>query len=380
MHDIVEAAAALRATIRGYQDEIERERRLPGALVEQLRAADLYHMTLPRELGGLQLDLLTVFRVIELLSEGDGSVGWNVATNAAAQMVTLSLPDAGVREVFGSDRLPIVAGTVVPGGGRGVPVEGGYLISGRWPFGSGCRECDWMLGTFEVAASHERRRAVFHSAECSVIDTWEVTGLQGTGSHDWVVEDVFVPEHRTVQHVGSPVSNLWSRWSGTLYALPAHAVIGPHHSPVATGVARAAINVLTDLAGCKVPRSRTALLRDQPHVQEAVARAEALLGAARAYQSAVTSEVWDTVAAGDKPSLEQQAHCRLAAAHAVDSALQATDLMYRIGGTTSIRYTHPLARCWRDAHAVGQTASISPEWYSLTGRVFLGLDPGPRLA
>jgi alkylation response protein AidB-like acyl-CoA dehydrogenase len=212
-----------------------------------------------------------------------------------------------------------------------------------------------------------------------VVDTWDVMGLRGTGSHDWAVTDVFVPEHRTVPHAGTPVDNRWRRWEGTLYALPVHAVIGPHHSPVATGAARAAIDGLGDLAGAKVPRARTALLREQAFVQEVVGRAEAALGAAQAYRTAVTRDIWGTVEAGGQPTLEQQARCRLAATYAVDCAVQAVDLMYRAGGTTSLERSHQLARCWRDVHAVGQSASLHPEWYALTGRVFLGLDPGPRL-
>jgi indole-3-acetate monooxygenase len=133
------------------------------------------------------------------------------------------------------------------------------------------------------------------------------------------------------------------------------------------------------VAGAKVPRARTALLGEQTFVQEAVGRTEAALGAAQAYRAAVTRDIWDTVEAGEQPTLEQQARCRLAATYAVDSAMQAVDLMYRAGGTTSLERPHPLARCWRDVHAVGQSASLHPEWYALTGRVFLGLDPGPRL-
>jgi alkylation response protein AidB-like acyl-CoA dehydrogenase len=238
-----------------------------------------------------------------------------------------------------------------------------------------------MLGSIEVADSHQLRRAVLPASECSVVDTWDVTGLQGTGSHDWVARDVFVPEHRTVIYAGTPVKNLWSRWRGTLYALPAHAIIGPHHVPVALGIARTAIDTLTDLAGRKVPRAKTDLLRDQPTVQEAVGRAEGLLGAAVAYLWAVTADIWDTVAAGGGvASLEQLARCRLASTHAIDGAMQAVDLMYRAGGTTSIQNQQVLARCWRDVHVIGQTSSIMPEWYGLTGRVFLGLDAGPRLS
>jgi len=149
---------------------------------------------------------------------------------------------------------------------------------------------------------------------------------------------------------------------------------------VITGIARAGIDALTELAGGKVPRGQPGLLRDQAQVQEWVGRAEALLGAAQAYRTAVSTDVWETVAARHPATLEQQARCRLAASYAVDSAMQAMDLMWRAGGTTAIERDHRLARCWRDVHVVGQHANVLPEYYPIGGRVFLGLDPGPKLS
>jgi indole-3-acetate monooxygenase len=385
--ELLAAVAALRPTIREHQAEIEQERRIPPRLVERLRAAGLYRMLVPRALGGLQVHPRTYFRAVELAAEGDGSVGWNVANSGVASLAALSLPDEGVRELFDGGPDTIFAGTLVPGGGRGVRVPGGYRVSGRWPFGSGCRESQWMVSNFVVAdddgqASRpaEARRAFFRPDACVVVDTWDVGGLRGTGSHDWTVTDVFVPEHLTVRFDGGPARNQWQRWPGTLYALSVHAVIGFHHSSVATGIARAGIDELVELAGRKVPRARPGLLRERPHVQESVGRAEALLGAAQAYRARVTDELWDKVEAGGAATLEDVARCRLAATHVADGALQAMDLMYRAGGTTSIQRSHRLARCWRDIHTVGQTATISPEWYALGGQALLGLDPGPRLA
>ena len=386
---LLETAAALQPIVTGYQDETERERRIPTALVEQLRAAGLYRMVVPRELGGLEVNLVTFLRAAELMAESDGSVGWNLANSAIQQLIALSLPDAGVKDIFDRGPDTIIAGTAVPGGGTAREVEGGYIVSGRWPFGSGCRESSWMLGNFDITDGDQRRRdadgtfvlrrGFFPSSECTIIDTWDMTGMRGTGSHDWSVTDQFIPHQRTVEVPGRLLFNQWSRWRGPFYALPVHALVGLHHSVVATGIARAAIDALTELAGAKVPRGRSGLLRDQPHIQEAVARAEAILGAAQTYRAAVASDIWDTVAAGQETTLEQRARCRLAASFLVDSARQAMDLMYRAGGTTSSKRTHRLARCWRDLQVVGHAASVAPEWYALTGKAFLGLEPGPRL-
>src|SRR5581483_1489191 len=204
---LLEAAAALRPVIRGYQTEIERERRLPAALVAELRAAGLYRMFVPRGLGGLQVDLLTFFRAVELAAEGDGSVAWNLGTNAIAGSAALSLPDEGIREMFGEGPDVIFAGTIAPLGGTAVTVDGGYLCTGRWRFGSGCQEADWMVRSCqEVEGGEPRRnpdgtpeirRILLPSGQCVIHDTWDVTGLRGTGSHDWTVDALFVPERRT---------------------------------------------------------------------------------------------------------------------------------------------------------------------------------------
>jgi indole-3-acetate monooxygenase len=387
---LLDTAVALQPVVHGYQDEIEAERRIPKPLVEQFRAAGLYRMVIPRQMGGLQVDALTYLRVAELIAEADGSAGWNLANNAVGQFAALSLPDDGVEEIFANGPNTIVAGTAVPGGGEAVAVDGGFVVTGRWRFGSGCQEADWMMANFEVSESDGPRRnpdssialyrAYFRPSECTIIDTWDMTGMRGTGSHDWSVTDVFVPERRTVHVPGSLLHNQWQRWHGTLYSLPIHSVVGPHHSMIATGIARAGINALTELAGAKIPRGRLGgLLRDKEQIQDWVARAEALLGAAQVFRASAVRDVWDTVDAGKETTLQQRARVRIAAAYAADSARDAMDLMYRAGGTTSSQRTSQLARCWRDLQVVGQAAAIMPDWYALGGRAFLGLDPGPRL-
>lgn len=121
------------------------------------------------------------------------------------------------------------------------------------------------------------------------------------------------------------------------------------------------------------------MLRDYPQVQDAVGRADAILNAGRLYRGAMLSELWRTVAAGEATTRDQRARCRLAAVYAADSAREAMDLMYRFGGSTSFKRESRLAECWRDLHVVGQTVTIGPEWYPIGGRVYLGMDPGPRL-
>jgi alkylation response protein AidB-like acyl-CoA dehydrogenase len=207
--------------------EIEREQRLPKALVEQFHAAGFYRLVRPRELGGLQTDPLTYLRVVELLAEGAGAVGWNLCNNQIAQLVTLGLPDEGIREDLRARRRHRRRRHRRAGGGRAVPVDGGYRVTGRWPFGTGCQESAWMLGSFQILDGDQPRRSpdgtsvywrgVFARSEAQIVEgSWDVSGLRATGSFDWTVDDVFLPERRTMVHAGVPLDNQWSHWPGSL--------------------------------------------------------------------------------------------------------------------------------------------------------------------
>jgi alkylation response protein AidB-like acyl-CoA dehydrogenase len=247
-----------------------------------------------------------------------------------------------------------------------------------------------MLGSFQIMDNGEPRcgpdgkplffRGVFARSEATVLPgSWDVAGLRGTGSFDWTVTDVFLPERRSCPHVGVPLDNQWSRWPGLTYALPSQCWVGPHHSSVITGIARAGIEALIELALEKTPRGRSFRLCDNPQVQHEVGLADTILNAGRGYRSAMIAEIWNTMAAGRESSLEQRARCRLASTYAADSARTAMDMMYRHGGSTSFKRESRLAECWRDLHVVGQTVTVGPEWYPIAGRALLGMDPGSRL-
>jgi alkylation response protein AidB-like acyl-CoA dehydrogenase len=389
---LVRAAAELRPLLRACRERMEQEQRIAPEVVRRMAEAGLYRMTLPRSLGGGGLDPETFFRAVEVLAEGAGSVGWNAVNNGVIQLITLGLPDAGVEEIYGGGRHTVVAGTAVPGGGQAVEAAGGYRVTGRWSFGSGCQEANWMLASFQILGDDgkpRRReadggafwRGVFRRDEVTVIPgSWDVTGLRGTGSFDWTVEDRFLPAHRIMAHAGAPLDNQWSRWPGTTYRLPVVCWIGPHHSAVITGIGRAGIDAFAELAADKQPRGRGGILRDYPQAQDAMGRADTMLDAGRAHRTGMLRELWHTAAAGREITLAQKARCRLASVFAADCARDAMDLAYRWGGSASFRRETRIAACWADLQVVGQTSTIGPEWYPIGGRALLGLDPGPRLS
>ena len=242
---VVRAAKAIQPTLRRYKDEIEREQRVPPEFAEEIREAGFYRLLIPRAYGGLQSDPLTFLRVGELLAEGCGSVGWNIANNSIGQLVVLGLPQEGTDEIYGKGPTNL-AGTAVQGGGKAEAVEGGYRVTGRWQFGSGCNEAVWMLGSFQVIENGEPVarpdgtgsywRAVFKRSEIEIVPgSWDVAGLRGTGSFDWTVKDAFLPKRRVMVHAGAPLDNQWNRWPSLTYQLPAQCWVGPHHSSVITG-------------------------------------------------------------------------------------------------------------------------------------------------
>ena len=370
---LVRAAAALRPMLRNYRDEIEREQRLPRDLVEQLRAAGFYRMVIPRALGGLQVDPLTYLRVVEMLAEGVGSVGWNLGNGGVGQLVTLGLPDEGVDELYGKRADTIIAGTAVPGGGQAVPVAGGYRVSGRWQFGSGCQEATWMLGSFQVIGDDgEPRRhpdggSLYLARRFCALRSRDRAGKLGRGraaGHRQLrldgrrrvsarAADDAANRHSAREPVGA-VAGRYLRLAGPVLGRAAPQC--RHHRHRARRHRRA------DRARRRQAAARPArrMLCDNPQVQDAVGRADAILNAGRAYRSAMIAELWGTVAAGDETTLEQRARCRLAAIYAADSAREAMDLVYRHGGSTSFKRESRLAECWRDLHTVGQTVTIAP--------------------
>ena len=380
---LLKAVRELAPEIRARRDEIERDRRLPAPLVAALAEAGLFRLYLPRALGGLEVDPLALLRVVEEVARVDGAVGWNVSIGAVHGALAAYLREDVAREIFCGRPPGVVAGSVnASGTARAVP--GGYRVSGRWPFASGIDHSAWAYGNCVVqdgdrprtgpAGAPEMRFAFFPVEACQVHDTWHVSGLKGTGSHDFTVTDVFVPEERSFPAFTAPPFQ-----PGALYACPfvtyfAASIAGP---PL--GMARGAIDALVELASAKVPTGSQNLLRERGSVQADIARAEALVRSARAFFVECLEDVWRTLSAGEHLAMSQRAMARIAGTHAAISAAQAVDLMYNAGGGTALYQSCPLERFFRDVHAATQHIAVTPLYYEISGRVLLGMPPGtPR--
>ncbi|WP_043830696.1 acyl-CoA dehydrogenase family protein [Muricoccus aerilatus] len=376
---LIEAARHLGPTIMGMRDEIERERRLPAPLFEQLRDLGFFSLLLPRSFGGLELSLTDYIKVVEAVSRLDSSVGWCVTIGGGAPAwLSGFLPEAVARRIFVEDR-SLVSGALGPIG-RAVPVPGGYRMTGHWPFGSGIMHSVWTAsGCVVMDGDAPRRKAdgapdtrilFAPTTAVEIIDTWYVSGLRGTGSHDYRVTDVFVPESHAIALGQDPVV------PGPLYALPPPTVFGTTIAAVPLGIARAALDTVRQMSAGKTPRIGAALLRDRPVVQAAIGRAEAQLRAARAFLFEACEEACSATSNGMPVTLEQRAAVRLALAQAGEAAKGVVQIAYDIGGGTSVYDSCPLQRCFRDVHTASQHLQVQGVGFETAGRVLLGLEPG----
>jgi alkylation response protein AidB-like acyl-CoA dehydrogenase len=333
-------------------------------------------MLIPQSLGGLELDLLTILQIFEEMAKVDGSVGWCTMIGATGGLVSAYLPENIARTIYNSNPDVITGGALAPTG-KAVAVEGGYRVSGRWQFNSGCQHCSWLMGTCLILDGDTLRKGkngetvstmmIFPATDAEVIDTWTVSGLRGSGSHDIVVNDLFVPEgyHASLAS-DRPLHD------GPLYQFPIFGLLAVSVASVALGMARGAINTLREMAPKKRLTTTRKRLAEREVVQMQVAQAEGLLRSGRAFLFDTVQQVWNDVSAHVAPSLEQRALLRLAATQAATQAAQAIDLMYHAAGTSSIWAHNPLQRHFRDVHVVTQHAILSTPIYEMAGRVFLG--------
>jgi alkylation response protein AidB-like acyl-CoA dehydrogenase len=339
--------------------------------------AGLFRLCLPRTLGGHEADPALLLQVIEEVARADGSTGWCVMIGATSGLVSAYLPDEAGREIYGAPGA--VSGGVFAPVGQAVEVPGGYRVSGRWAFASGCQHWDWLMGGCvvathsaptgaELASAPDSRMVLFPAAEARIVDTWSVSGLCGTGSHDVEVPDLFVPATRSVAlAVDRP------RHPGPLYAFPVFGMLALGIAAVALGIGRSAIATLADLARAKTPTLSRRPLAARPATQGDLARAEALLRGGRAFLFEAVAEAMAEARSGVPITVERRATLRLAATHAVRSATAAVDIAYEAGGGSSIYAASLLQRCFRDTHAVTQHMMVTPATFELAGRVLLGI-------
>lgn len=372
----VAAAQALEPHVRAAVNTMETERRLPPSLVHAMKEMGIFRMAVARAYGGLEFAPATQVRVIEELSRIDGSVGWCAMIGGAAGYLGGFLAPAVARRLFGHID-GIAAGQVAPMG-RADVVEGGYRVNGRWRFASGCQHSTVLMGGCMIHDRGEARRLadgqpgirlmLMPVSACTIIDTWQTTGMRGTGSNDFTAHDVFVPTEESVSFFDPP------QCPGPLYSLPHLFLAG--HAGVPLGIARSAIDTVLELSTQKVMLPAQRLLREEGQVQETVAWAEASLGAARSYAYEVIDDLWQTLCRGEKPSPRQRSLFRVMMVYVHRIGKDVVEAMYDTAATSAVFQPNPLDRCMRDILTACQHRVVHSKIYRPAGRLLLGLDPG----
>lgn len=363
--DSIAVARALAPEVSRRAAQAEALGTLPVDLVERLRAAGIFRAMQPRTLGGFELAPVDNIQMIEELARADGSTGWVAAIGGGAPTFTAWLEPAVASTLFGSDA-DFLSATIFAPTGRAVPDGSGRLgVDGRWPFASGCRHAEWILaGVFVFDGDQPRmipeqgpdqRLAFFPRADSEILDNWDVLGLRATGSNDVAARGLDVPDEHTISPFFHP-----ARHDGPLWRIPFFTLAGIGMVGVPLGIARRALDEFTDLATTKLRAMASEPLARDGAAQVEFASAEAGLRSARAFVLDEVGALWDTAIAGDPPSLEQRAGFRLAAVEAMRAARQVVDMTFGLTGAGAVHANHPLQRCFRDLHTLGQHAYFSP--------------------
>lgn len=374
----LEVARQAAPSIRAYADQIEEARELPRALFEALADDGLFHLLVPRSLGGGEIDLPTYIRVMEELGKADASTAWCVNQGGVFASYAASLPSDVARLVWIDTPRSVVANTPIPDA-TAVPVDGGYRVTGRQGFSTGIPHASWLAARGRILedgrprcladGQPDIRYFLFPAAQAEILDTWHVRGMRGTGTHHFAVTDVLVPEERTFSPMAMSLSE-----QGPLYVVPRTLLFASGDAATALGVARTSLDTLVELAGGKTPGYQAGLLRDQALVQSSVGHAEADLRAGRAMLREAVREVWDAICATGTITMDQRAELRLATTHAIRLAVQVVDTVYNTAGTTAIFQGHLLQRHFQDIHVISQHVQSRLAHYELVGRFYLGLE------
>ncbi len=363
--------------IRERRAEIEEARRLPADLVGDLTATGIFRVGVPRALGGDEADMLDAMRLIEMLSTADGSTGWCAMLGIGGGVVAGYMREDGAREVFADPCLPTAL--VADPAGAAVREPGGVRVRGRWRFASGVTHATWIvLGCLVMDDGAPRMTPhgpeIVHVfvpvADVQIHDTWHVSGLCGTGSNDVSCEDVLVPDSRVLS-LFDPAGYR----PEPLYQMPVLTQVAPAIACVALGIARAALDEVSELAATKVPSLSTSALAERPVAQVEIARAEGALGAARSFLYDCVDDVWQTVVGGSEPTMRQRSLCRVASNHATEVSAQVARMSSTLAGSTSVYSSSSLQRHARDADVITHHFTQSPHVWEDAGRALLGLEP-----
>lgn len=371
--DYLAAIQRLAPLIKQHRRHFDEQRRVPDEVFTALADAGLFRLYLPTTLGGPELSPFDFMTVVEAASALDGSIGWLVGNGGGMSRIAGYLPEDVAGDWFADPHAFVVSATGAIGTAE--PVDGGFRVSGRWPFGSGAHHATRFMGLSSIRTANGQDMppicCYFAESDVERHDTWFVSGLRGTGSCDFEVDNVFVPARHT-----HPLVDLKPTNPALLYRLPGLSAFAWTVSVVPLGIAQGAIDTFVELAGKKVRLGTATLMRDRELVQDMVGRAETTLRAARVYLIDAMAELMAATDIGGDRLLQARAFFRAACANAAETAVRIVDAIAANAGTAAIFETGMLERSVRDVHAATKHVAMSPNNYAVAGRLKLGLEPG----
>lgn len=345
--------------------EIDAERRLPSRLIGELTDAGLLRACVPVEVGGCELDPVTALHCAEEVARGNASAGWCVSIAMTSSLLAAYMPATSRTELFAEGR-GIGAGVWAPRGkARSVP--GGLVVSGRWPFCSGISHADVFFGGSILDDGQAPVVVALPTTDLQILDTWHTLGLRGTGSHDAVAIEVFVPSDRVFSLADGPVIDR------ALYRFPVFGFFAACIAAAALGNARAAVDSFVELAATKTGGGSRRTLAERPTTLGAVAAAEAALESARALYYEAIERAWLASQDGRTVSVADRARLRLASTHGVRTAADVVRTVYDLSGASAIYDDSPLQRHFRDAATATAHFQVNAASRELAGRVLMGL-------
>ncbi len=379
--DWVERARDLAPLIAAGSERTERERRVPDDVMAALHDVELFRMCLPVSLDGGEATPHAVMEVLEVVAAADASTAWCLGQALGCTFAAAYLESKAARDVFGARDAVLAWGPTAPTA-KAIAVDDGYRLTGQFRFASGSRNASWLGGHCAVHEPDGTCRAdadgksvvrtfLFPYDSAEISDVWQVIGLRGTGSDDYAVNDLFVPDAYTF--IRESAADRREHWP--IYRIPLITFYGIAFAGVALGIARAMLGEFVTLAAEKIPYRATAVLRDNPVIQTQVAYAEWQLSASRAFLVEMVERTWETACAGENFPLDQRTRLRLAISYAMNQAREVVEVMFRAAGTNAIFEDGPFERRFRDMQAVSQQSQASQSNFASAGQALLGLDP-----
>jgi alkylation response protein AidB-like acyl-CoA dehydrogenase len=365
----LDACLLIAPEITSRTNEITEKRQIPKEIINLMVEHGLFRLMVPKSIGGHEIDYLEFLKLVSTIGYADASVAWCFNQNNILAYNSGFMHKELAQKIWNDDHAILSNGQTR--NAVAVPSESGYILNGRWDFSSGSRHANWTIAIAPVQGTKEIRNTFLPNSDVEWFDTWQVSGLRGTGSYSFELKDKYIDKENTYIDAGEPMEN------GPLYLMPKNLLFCSGFATVALSAARASIDSIIKIAGTRTPQNQQKLI-NQPYTQREIAQAEAIWRSANAFLNESAAEVWDSLVTERHVSDSRRINLRLASTHAIRESLRVADIVYTLSGSTAIFEQTPIQRKSQDIRAISQQVQGRMTHYDTAGKFFLGLDPGSK--